>query len=190
MKSIKKLFLTIAISGSGKSWYIKNKLREDFPCVDKYLVENNLDISELVVSPDLMRKELTGDVSNHEKDAQIWKALVYTRTKEKLKTHGYCVFDATNLSKRNSFLKHFKNINKIGLIFKPDPILSIERITEDLKNNIDRSDVPSDAVNKQYDRFISSVIYFKWDGVWNKVIKKKIKERLLKEEKLEIVFID
>jgi len=189
MKDKKTLFLTIAISGSGKSWYIKNKLREDFKDVDKYLSEHNLDIMELVVSPDLMRKELTGDISNHEKDAQIWKALVYSRTKEKLKEHGFCIFDATNLSKRNSFLKHFKNARKIGLVFKPDVELSIERINEDLKNSVDRSNVPEEVVNKQYERFVSSVIYFKWNGVWNKVIKKKIKERLLKEEKLEIVFV-
>jgi predicted kinase len=189
MKAKKTLFLTIAISGSGKSWYIKNSLRKDFKEVDKYLSDNNLDVSELVVSPDLMRKELTGDISNKERDAQIWKSLVYTRTKEKLKEHGFCIFDATNLSKRNSFLKHFKNVRKIGLVFKPDVELSIERINEDIKNNVDRSKVPENVVKNQYERFVSSVIYFKWNGVWNKVIKKKIKERLLKEENLEILFV-
>ena len=189
MKAKKTLFLTIAISGSGKSWYIKNKLSVDFKDVNKYLSDNNLDISELVVSPDLMRKELTGDISNHDKDAQIWKALVFSRTKEKLKEHGFCIFDATNLSKRKSFLSHFKKIRKIGLIFEPDVDLSIERINEDLINSVDRSNVPDDVVKKQYERFVSSVIYYKWDGIWNKVIKKKIKERLLKDEELEIVFV-
>jgi len=189
MKTKKTLFLTIAISGSGKSWYIKNKLQEDFKDINEYLTSNNLDISELVVSPDLIRKELTGDISNQEKDAQIWSSIVYSRIKEKLNTHNYCIFDATNLSKRKSFLKHFKNVKKIGLIFKPDLNLSIERINEDLKNNVDRSKVSDYIVKKQYNKFLSSVVYFKWDGVWNKVIKKKIKERLLKEENLEIIFV-
>jgi len=188
MKAKKTLFITLAISGSGKTWYIKNKMREDFPDLDSYLTENNLDISELIVSPDDMRRELTGDVNNHDKDLQIWKSLVFTRTKEKLKEHGFCIFDATSVAKRKGFLKHFKSIKKIGLVFNPDIELSWERISEDIKNGVDRSNVPLEGIEAQYDRFRNSVIYYKWDGIWNKVIKKKIKERLRKEEELEIHF--
>jgi len=185
----KTLFITMAISGSGKSWYIENKLREDFSDIDKYLTSKNLDISELIVSPDSIRKELTGDINNHDKDMLIWKSLVFVKTKEKLKEHGFCIFDATSVAKRKGFLKEFKYVKKIGLVFKPDVELSWKRITEDIKNGKDRSNVPLSAIETQYEKFRNSIIYYKWDGVWNKVIKKKIKERLRKEEDLEIVFI-
>ena len=132
MKTKNTLYLTMAISGSGKSWYIKNKMREDFSGLDSYLTKNDLDISVLVVSPDIIRRELTGDVNDHSKEAQIWKSLVYTRTKAVLKEHGFCIFDSTFVSKRREFLKHFKNVKKIGLVFKPDIDLSWERITEDM----------------------------------------------------------
>ena len=189
MKMKKTLYLTLGISGSGKSWYIKNKMREDFSDLDSYLTDNDLDISELIVSPDDLRRELTGDVNNHTREVQIWKTLVYVKIKEKLRTYGFCIFDATNTSKRKKFLKEFKNVRKIGLIFKPDVELSYERITEDIDNGVDRSNVPLNAINEQYERFVNSVIFFKWDGEWNKVIKKKITERLKKEENLEVVFV-
>ena len=189
MKRKDTLFLAIGISGSGKTWYFRNKIREDFLELDKYLSDNNLDISDIIVSPDEMRKELTGNISDFSQDSYIWTTLVYIRTKEKLKEHGFCVFDATSVSRRKSFLKEFNDVEKIGLIFKPDVKLSNERIRENIKNNIDRSDVPLEIIEKQYEKFKHSVIYYKWNGVWDSEIKNKIKDRLLIEEDLKIKFV-
>jgi len=189
MKKKKTLYLTMAISGSGKSWYIKNKMREEFSDLDSYLTENDLDISELIVSGDDLRRELTGDVNNHEKERLLWSSLIPTKIKENLTVHKYAILDATNVSKRKEFLKKFKNVRKIGIVFEPDVELSWERICEDMNNSVDRSNVPLEAIETQYERFRNSVIYYKWDGIWNKVIKKKIKERLRKEENLEIHFV-
>lgn len=184
------LYYFIGISGSGKSYYIENKFLIDFPIVKKYLDENKLSISDIIVSPDDLRRELTRDVNNHEKEKQIWTGILPTKIKETLNTHGHTIFDATNTSKRNSFLKKFKQYNIIAVVFEPNLELSIERVSNDINENKDRSNVPAEAIERQYDKFVSSVIYNKWDGVWNKPTKKKIKERLIKEEKyIDVVFV-
>jgi len=190
MKTKKKFIMLIGLSGSGKTTYLKNDFLNDFPDVSNYLKDNDLDLSELIVSADDLRRELTGDVNNHEKERLIWASLIPKKLKENLTVYGYTILDATNVSKRKEFLKKFKNVNKYGVIFKPDLELSIERVNEDIKNSVDRSNVPEKAIIAQYERFRNSVIYFQWDGIWNKVIRKKIRERLMKEENFtDIIFV-
>lgn len=73
-----RLILPIGISGSGKS-YIYNKDYKD--CVQ--------------VSPDLIREELTGDISNQTKNKEVFK-LAFERVDEYLNNGKDVFFDATN----------------------------------------------------------------------------------------------
>jgi len=150
----KTLFFCVGISGSGKSYYLKNKFLNDFPEVIKFLNDTNIILNDIIVSPDSIRKEVCGDVSDISKDGYVWK-LAKTRLKETLDKYGYGVFDATGVSGkgRNSFLKNFKNISKIAIIFEPNVELAKERIKNDLNEGVDRSKVPMFVVDRQFKAF-------------------------------------
>ena len=67
---MQKLLITVGISGSGKTTF-RNTL-ENYKCV----------------SPDDIRKEITGDISNQEKNSEVW-----IRAYERLRTYLECGFD-------------------------------------------------------------------------------------------------
>ena len=94
-----KLILPIGISGSGKS-YIYNKDYKD--CVQ--------------VSPDLIREELTGDISNQSKNKEVFK-LAFERVDEYLNKGQNVFFDATNVNKgqRKNFTDKY---NILGMLVK------------------------------------------------------------------------
>jgi predicted kinase len=187
---MKKLYYTIGISGSGKSYYIKNHFLYDFPILKNFLLENNLELENIIVSPDNIRREICGDVNNHTKENIIWK-LAELRTNNILNKYGYVLFDSTGTKLK---LRHFTNKiyydEKIALVFKANLKLSITRITNDINNNIDKSNVPILSINKQYKDYKNSVIKNdKWDGVWNKEIEKKAYNNLKHENFNDIFFI-
>ena len=170
----------IGISGSGKSFYLKNRFLSDFPEVETLLKEKNINLSELIVCPDNIRKEVTGNTSDHGKEVVVW-SLVGQRLKEKIEKYNYVILDATNLSERGKTSKGIKAI-KIAIIFPALPGLSKERIANDINEGIDRSHVPEHAIEKQYLKFKRSIIGNEhWDGIWNEPVKKKIRENLKRE---------
>ena len=172
---MKALILLIGISGSGKSFYLKNKFLKDFPEF------NSLNISDVIVCPDNIRKEFTGDISNHTKELAVWAA-VKERLNEKLDKYDLAILDATNLSERGKTTKGLKYDTKIGIVFPAKPDLSKERILNDLNEKVDRSNVPDEAIDKQFLKFKRSIIGNEhWDEIWNEPVRKKIREHLKKE---------
>ena len=140
-----KLILPIGISGSGKS-YIYNKDYKD--CVQ--------------VSPDLIREELTGDISNQSKNKEVFK-LAFERVDECLNKGLDVFFDATNVNKsqRKSFTDKYKDtdVEVIFVILPANIDLSWERIRADIKDKKNRSDVPYFALVRQkemYDNTLKS----------------------------------
>ena len=140
-----KLILPIGISGSGKS-YIYNKDYKD--CVQ--------------VSPDLIREELTGDISNQTKNKEVFK-LAFERVDEYLNKGLDVFFDATNVNKsqRKSFTDKYKDtdVEVIYVILPADIDLSWKRIRADIRDNKNRSDVPYFALVRQkemYDNTLKS----------------------------------
>jgi len=176
-----KIWYSIGLSGSGKSFYYKNRFLEDFKEVADFLVEKGLTLEDIRVCPDDIRREVCGDVSDMSKDGYVWK-LAEKRVKDKLDEYDYVLFDATGTSKKaRKFLNKFK-AEKIALVFKPDAKLSISRISNDINEGVDRSKVPPVAVYAQLKAYKESVICdANWDGTWDKVIKKKISENLRDE---------
>lgn len=140
-----KLILPIGISGSGKS-YIYNKDYKD--CVQ--------------VSPDLIREELTGDISNQSKNKEVFK-LAFERVDEYLNKGQNVFFDATNVNKgqRKNFTDKYKDtdVEVIYVILPADIDLSWKRIRADIRDKKNRSDVPYFALVRQkemYDNTLKS----------------------------------
>ena len=138
-----KLILPIGISGSGKS-YIYNKDYKD--CVQ--------------VSPDLIREELTGDISNQTKNKEVFK-LAFERVDEYLNKGQDVFFDATNVNKeqRKNFTNRYKDtdVEVIYVILPADIDLSWRRIRKDIREGKNRSDVPYFALVKQKENYDKSI---------------------------------
>lgn len=94
------LIILSGIPGAGKSTFIKN-YKWNRPII--------------VLSTDAIRKYLTGDASNLEKDNEVWK-FVYEALEHPFKEATYIV-DATNLvaKRRKSYLKYKDNFDSIKL---------------------------------------------------------------------------
>jgi predicted kinase len=138
-----KLILPIGISGSGKS-YIYNKDYKD--CVQ--------------VSPDLIREELTGDISNQSKNKEVFK-LAFERVDEYLNKGQNVFFDATNVNKgqRKNFTDKYKDtdVEVIYVILPANIDLSWKRIRKDIRDNKNRSDVPYFALVRQKEQYDKSL---------------------------------
>ena len=138
-----KLILPIGISGSGKS-YIYNKDYKD--CVQ--------------VSPDLIREELTGDVSNQTKNKEVFE-LAFKRVDEYLNKGMDVFFDATNVNKsqRKNFTDKYigTDVNVIYVVLPTDIDLSWKRIRKDISEKKNRSDVPHFVLVRQKEQYDNSL---------------------------------
>lgn len=138
-----KLVLPIGISGSGKS-YIYNKDYKD--CVQ--------------VSPDLIREELTGDISNQSKNKEVFK-LAFERVDEYLNNGQDVFFDATNVNKsqRKSFTDKYigTDVEVVYVILPADIDLSWKRIRSDIREKKNRADVPYFALVRQKENYDNTI---------------------------------
>ena len=133
------LILTVGLSGSGKSTYLKSKYHPD-----------------IIVSPDNIRREFTGNISDHSQEVRVWNE-VRKRVNSALESVGEAVLDATNVDSglRGKFLKNYPSANKIALVFKTDPEVAKQRVAKDLSGNVDRSKVPPEVIDRQYKKLMS-----------------------------------
>lgn len=138
-----KLVLPIGISGSGKS-YIYNRDYKD--CVQ--------------VSPDLIREELTGDISNQSKNKEVFK-LAFERVDEYLNSGQDVFFDATNVNKsqRKSFTDKYigTDVEVVYVILPADIDLSWKRIRSDIREKKNRADVPYFALVRQKENYDNTI---------------------------------
>jgi predicted kinase len=155
--SPKTLYVPIGISGSGKSTYIE----KHFP---KYIV----------VSPDKIREELTGNISDQSNDNSIWGYMgdVEIRMKKTLLLYDKVVLDATNVVKWNriEFLSKFKNVRKVAIVFPVDVEEAIRRVNSDIENGVNRSAVPEQVIRRQFKSFTKGLLSLKHE--FHKVIYK------------------
>lgn len=138
-----KLILPIGISGSGKS-YIYNKDYKD--CVQ--------------VSPDLIREELTGDISNQSRNKDVFR-IAFERVDEYLNKGQDVFFDATNVNEgqRKSFTDKYKgtDVTVVYVVLPADIDLSWKRIRADIREKKNRSDVPYFALVRQKEQYDNSL---------------------------------
>jgi predicted kinase len=126
------LVIMVGLPGSGKStWIIKNKPKWS---------------NTAVVSSDLLRKEVLGDVNNQDYNSYIWQ-LITQITIAYLKKGTNVVLDSTNtdIEKRKEFIKEIESevdFKKFAIVFKISPEESKRRIAKDILNKINRANVP------------------------------------------------
>ena len=130
-----EIIVPIGISGSGKSRLY------------------NMRYSDLtLVSPDLIRKELTGSISDQRKNKEVFEE-VDRRVADLVKKGESFFYDATNVNPefRKKFVEQFRgtDVKIIYVVLPADLALSYKRIKDDLKNRVERSDVPHHALIRQ-----------------------------------------
>ena len=130
-----EIIVPIGISGSGKTRLY------------------NMRYSDLtLVSPDLIRKELTGSISDQRKNREVFEE-VDRKVADLVKNGESFFYDATNVNSefRKKFVEQFRGTDvKITYVILPaDMNTSYVRIKQDLKNNVDRSNVPFEVLMRQ-----------------------------------------
>ena len=133
-----KLYISVGISGSGKSTYL-----------------NKLNVP--VVCPDDIRKELTGDISDQSQNQKVWFE-AYRRLKEYIAKDEDVAFSATSLGMQYMYEVDKlvleagnKNVELIVLWFDDSEqwMVCQDRVKADIENGVDRSktaDVNIDGV--------------------------------------------
>lgn len=99
------LTLLVGVPGSGKTTWANKNHKEN----------------EVVLSSDLIRKELFNDETNQENNKLVFTTL-YNRARELLKSGKSVIIDATNVTikDRSRALKNFTNFSviKVAIVFK------------------------------------------------------------------------
>lgn len=139
-----RIILPIGISGSGKSTLYKS-------------ICSDIDI----VSPDLIRYELTGDISNQECNGHVFK-IVDKMIEEHVQLNKDVYLDATNVNRktRKKFVNKYKDNPNVEIVYYVLPAnikLSYDRIQKDIENNVNRSKVPFYVLTRQMDMYNESI---------------------------------
>lgn len=152
-EDLPELILPIGIPGSGKSTWIKEFNKKHY---NKYIV----------VSPDELRRELTGDVSDQSQNAKVfWMAT--EAAKKALENGDSVIFDATNVDtqQRRDLVKEMpKNIKLKAKILKVDPQEAKRRVRKDILAGKDRSNVPVEVIDNKFKQFEYTLTVLKDEG--------------------------
>jgi predicted kinase len=126
--------MLIGIPGSGKSHWIK-----------QYNTENKY----RVISPDEIRKEFSGNISDQSQNDKVWK-ISKQRVINSLRHGKSVILDATNTSSkyRKDFIQNLPNANLKAKVFYVDPEIAKQRIKKDIEDKKDRANVPDDVIDR------------------------------------------
>ena len=132
------LTILVGIPGSGKSTWIADNKKDD----------------DVVVSPDDIRRELSGNVSDQTQNDKVW-FLAKDRTSKALKAGKNVILDATNVSSksRKRFISGLPECKRRAKRFEADPEVTFQRIRKQIEKGEDRSDVPHGAIASMYEQF-------------------------------------
>jgi predicted kinase len=149
-KSLPILLLLIGIPGSGKSTWLKSFDKTNY----------------IIVNPDSIRKEVTGDISDVSQDAKVWQ-ITKERTVKALENGKNVILDATNVdtSRRREFIKDLPEVQIQAKFFDADPEESKRRIRNDIRLGVDRSHVPEEIIDKMYDKYKDTITKIKEEPI-------------------------
>jgi len=138
-----EFIMIIGIPGSGKSTWIS-----------KYNKNNKY----TVVSPDDIRRELTGSISDQSQNAKVWW-LTEETVKKLLEGGQSVILDATmtDSQRRKEFIKELPPSQLKAKVFYVDPEVSKERISKDIEAGKDRANVPPEVVDRMYGELMTKV---------------------------------
>lgn len=148
------VILPIGTSGSGKSTFVKS------------LPQQNL----VVIEPDAMRVEFTGDINNKSKDKEIYKEAA-KRAIQAIKEGKQVVFDTTNLTKekRRPFItairKAIPSANIQYKLMELNPELAKERIKAQLARGEDRAAVSDETIDRHATLYRQMLEDIKSEGI-------------------------
>lgn len=135
-----KLIILIGIQGSGKSNW-SNKYTNYYR-----------------VCPDEIRKKYYGGVHN-----QIDNTSIHTMARgmviAALELNQNTILDGTNLNTpfRRELFKRLPLHERHARIFKIEPEIAIQRIKKDIKNGVDRANVPDRSVYRYYGDYLHTM---------------------------------
>ncbi len=137
-RDLPTLTFLIGIPGSGKSTFINNNKFEN----------------TLIINPDSIRKELTGNISDRTRNYEVW-TIAKQRAKEALSKNINVIIDGTNTAKsrRLQFINGLPPHKLQAKRFEGNPEETFQRIKKQLENGEDRSNVPLEAINNIYNTF-------------------------------------
>src|SRR5690606_34059504 len=175
------VILPIGTSGSGKSTFIKS------------LPQENL----VVIEPDAMRVEFTGDMNDKSKDKEIYEEAA-KRAIAAIKRGKHVVFDTTNLTKdkRLPFIEAIKKAIPDATIqyklMELNPELAKQRIKADIAAGKNRANVPDATIDRHAESYKQMLEDIKSEPISNfdvqqEQLKKfaELQERLNDKEFLE-----
>jgi predicted kinase len=148
------VILPIGTSGSGKSTFIKS------------LPQENL----VVISPDDMRVEFTGDINDKSKDKDIYIEAA-KRAIEAIKNGKQVVFDTTNLTKekRRPFIEAIKKAiptaNIQYKLMELNPELAKQRIKEQIARGENRANVSDETIDRHAASYKQMLEDIKSEGI-------------------------
>lgn len=138
-----KIIVPIGISGSGKTRLYKMRY-SDLP----------------IVSPDLIRKQLTGDISNQTRNRDVFVE-VDRQIDEYVKEGKSFFYDATNVNTefRKAFTDKYigTDVEIVYVVMPADVAVSLKRIKTDIKNKEERANVPQHALIRQFGMYNHSL---------------------------------
>jgi predicted kinase len=148
------VILPIGTSGSGKSTFIKS------------LPQENL----VVIEPDAMRVEFTGDINNKSKDKEIYIEAA-NRAIKAIKQGKQVVFDTTNLTKekRRPFIEAIKKaipgVNIQYKLMELNPELAKQRIKKQLARGEKRAAVSDETIDRHAASYKQMLKDIKEEGI-------------------------
>ena len=144
MQNSPTFLMLIGIPGSGKThWINLNKKKLDA-------------MNYEVISPDEIRQEITGKISDLSQDRIVWNE-AKLRVFNRLINGKNVILDATNVNYyyRRLFIENLPKCNLRAKLFEVTPELAKERIKNDLKHGKPRSKVPEEVIDRMQNQFIN-----------------------------------
>lgn len=140
--------MLVGIPGCGKSTYIRN------------IKERNKNI--IVVCPDDIRRRDFGDVNRQDCNDKVWET-ANGDINDALKCGGYVILDATNVGTRNRvrllgrIRNEYPGVPCYATVFECNPDVSKERVSRDIANGVDRSNVPPEVIDRMYGQYLETL---------------------------------
>jgi len=139
-RDVPQFIMTVGIPGSGKSNWVNSRTEDE---------------NTIVVSPDNIREELTGSISDQTQNGKVWW-IAKERVVDGLNSGKNVILDATNVDgkSRRRFLKGLpEGIALQAKIFNVDPEEAKRRIKEQIDKGENRSNVPLDVIDRMQAKF-------------------------------------
>jgi predicted kinase len=175
------VILPIGTSGSGKSTFIKSLPQKDL----------------VVIEPDAMRVEFTGDINNKSKDKEIYEEAA-KRAVKAIKQGKQVIFDTTNLTKdkRLPFIEAIKkalpNANIQYKLMELNPELAKQRIKAQIERGEHRANVPDSTIDRHTESYKQMLEDIKSEPISNFEITPQQKQQSLQlySQYIDTIFPD